>query len=132
MYLAPENWLFFRYGANECAAVIYLNHGFGFLCPYVNDYNCNKSCLGTCFLMLVAYTATIYLTQRHFAQNPFSLTNLGLRLSWDVPCGRRILVKLLPPCAVLKYSFYLLSSQLKSIYCPTKTGERGGILSSPF
>ena len=130
MYLAPESWLFFRYGANECAAVIYLNHGYGFLRLYVNDYNCSKSCLGTCFLISVAYTATVCLTQRYSARNPFSSTNLGSMLSWDVPCGRRILVKLLQPCTVLKYSFYLLSSWLKSIYCPAKTSE-GGVLFLP-
>ena len=41
----------------------------------------DKSCLETCFL-------TIYLTQRHVAQNLFFLLNLVLKLSQDVCLGK--------------------------------------------
>ena len=38
----------------------------------------------------------------------------------------------LQPCTVLKYSFYLLSNWLKSVYCPAKTSEGGGLFLPPF
>ena len=53
MYLAPENWPFFKSERNDHTAQC-LAHGNTFLRFYVNDYNCNKSCLGTCFSRLVA------------------------------------------------------------------------------
>ena len=52
MYLAPENWPFFKSERNDHTAQC-LAHGNTFLRFYVNDYNCNKSCLGTCFSRLI-------------------------------------------------------------------------------
>jgi len=53
------------------------------------------------------------LAKRHSARNPFSLTNLGSMLFGDVPCGRRIPVKLLQTCTVLKYFFIFLAANRK-------------------
>jgi len=59
-----------------------LTYEYTFLRLYVNDYNCNKSCLGTCF------SATEYLSQRLVAWNTFLLVNLVLKLSQHVCLGK--------------------------------------------
>ena len=78
----------------------FLRHPYAFLRLYANDFNCNKSQLGTCF------SATIYLTQKHIAQNPFLLTNLVLKVSQDVCLGKGSNGS----CTTLKCSFYLFSA----------------------
>ena len=62
--ILPENWPFFRWGTNDHTAQC-LTHGNAFLRLYV-DYNCNKSCLGTCISRLVPPddTVTVYIAQR--------------------------------------------------------------------
>ena len=50
--ILPKNWPFFSSGANDHTAQC-LAHGNAFLRLYINDYNCNKSCLETCFSRLV-------------------------------------------------------------------------------
>ena len=81
---------------------------------YVNDYNCNKSCLGTCF------SATIYLAQRHIAQKSFLLLRSYPRMN----ALRKGLVELLHTWGIL----FILISQLKS---PAEASEEG-TLSIPF
>ena len=48
----PKNWPFFRSVTNDHTPQC-LTHGNASLRLYVNNYNCNKSCLGTCFSRLV-------------------------------------------------------------------------------
>ena len=48
----PKNWPFFRSGTNDHTPQC-LTHGNASLRVYVNDYNSNKSCQGTCFSILV-------------------------------------------------------------------------------
>ena len=109
MYLTQE-WLFFRSRTYEQGNVL----------DYVNDYNvnvnyynCNKSCLGTCYSTLVPLiTQQQYISPRevvwnHFPwQDPCSLANLVLKLSQDV-CLQKGSGETL---TILRYSIYLFSA----------------------
>ena len=75
MYLAQL--AFVGSGTNEYITQC-VTHGNTFLILYANNYNCNKSCLRTCF------SATVYLAQKYLAWNSFLLANLVLKLSQDV------------------------------------------------
>ena len=71
----PKNWPFFRSRTNDNTAQC-PTHGNAFLRLYVNDYNCNKSRVGTCFSRHVPLiTQQQYVYPRDVAQNPFSLAN---------------------------------------------------------
>ena len=85
-----------------------------FLRLYVDDYNCNKSCLGTCFSRLVPpdYTAAVYVSPRDWAWDPFSLANLVPKLSLDVCLGKGSDGTL----TTLRYSFYLFSAASWEVY----------------
>ena len=84
-----------------------LTHENVFLRLYVNDYNCNKSCLGTCVSRLVALiTQQQYILPREVAQNPLSLANLVPKLSQDVCLGKGSGGTL----TILRHSFYLVSA----------------------
>lgn len=77
----------------------------------------DKSCLGTCFL------TTMYLTQRHVAQNLLFLANLVLKLSQDVcmPWERVWWNSYNFEKFFFYYFFFflsILSTQLRSIQCP--------------
>ena len=64
-------------------------HGNAFLRLYVNDCNCNKSCLGTCFSRLVALiTQKQYILPRDVVLNWFSLAKVVPKLSQDVCLGK--------------------------------------------
>ena len=64
-------------------------HRNAFLGLYLNDYNCIKFCLGTCFSRLVPLiTQQQYILPRNLAQNLFSLTNLVPKLSQDLYLGK--------------------------------------------
>ena len=84
----PENWPFFRSGTIDHRAQG-LTHGNAFLRLYVNNYNCNKFCLGTCFSRLVPLiTQQQYIYPRDVAQKVFSQVNLVPKLSQDVCLGK--------------------------------------------
>ena len=86
--ILPQNWPFFRSQNNGHTAKC-LTHGNSFLRHYVNDYNCYKSCLGTCFsILLPLITQQQYISPREDARNPFSLANLVLKLSQEVCLGK--------------------------------------------
>ena len=83
-----------------------LTHGNAFLRLYVNDYNYNKSCLGTCISRLVPLiTQQDYILPRDFVWNLFSLANLVPKLSQDECIGKGSGGTL----TTLSYSFYLFS-----------------------
>ena len=78
----------FRSGTNDHTAQC-LTHGNAFLRLYVNDYICNRSCLGTCFSRLVPLIAQKqYISPREVALNLFSLANLVPKLSQDIRLGK--------------------------------------------
>ena len=81
-WIFPGNWPFFRSRADACIAQS-LTHGNAFLRLYVNDYNCNKSCLRTCPSRLVPLMTQQYISTRDLARNPFSLATLVTQLSQD-------------------------------------------------
>ena len=84
----------------------FLRPHYAFLGLYVNDYNCNKSCLGNCF------SVTIYLIHKYIARNLFLLAKLVLKLSQDACLGRgsgRTFT-------TLRYSFYLFSASSWKVY----------------
>ena len=60
--ILPKNWPFFRFRAYD--------HGNVLLTLYVNDYNYNKACLGTCNSRLVPLiTQQQYISPREVVQN---------------------------------------------------------------
>ena len=78
-----------------------------FLGSMLNDYNCNKSCLGTCFSILAPLiTQQQCIRPRDLALNTFSLANLVPKLSQDVCLGKGSGGTL----TTLRYSFYLFSA----------------------
>ena len=52
--ILPKNWPFFRSRTNDHTAQC-PTHGNAFLRLFVNDYNCYKSCVGTCFSRLYTW-----------------------------------------------------------------------------
>ena len=106
--ILPKNGPLFRLGTNNHTAQCF-TPGHAFLRLYVNDYNCNKSRLGTCFSRPRThdYTATVYL-----AQNPFSLANLLPKLFYDGCLGKGSGGTL----RTLRYSFYLFSAACWGVY----------------
>ena len=104
--ILPENWPLFRSRTNDYKAQC-LTHGNAFLMLYVNDYNCNKSCLETCISRLVPLiTQQQCSLPRDIIWNLFSLANFVSKLSPDVCLGKgpnRTLT-------TLRYSFYLFSA----------------------
>ena len=107
-----ENWPFFRSRANDYTAQC-LTHGNAFPRPYVNDFNYNKSFLGTYISRLVPLiTQQQYILPRDFVWNLFSLANLVPKLSQDICLGKgpnRTLT-------MLRYSFHLFSAASWEIY----------------
>ena len=102
----PKNWPFFRSVTNDHTPQC-LTHGNASLRLYVNNYNCNKSCLGTCFSRLVPLiTQQQYIYPRDVAQKVFSQANLVPKLSQDVFLGKGSGGTF----TTLKYSFYLFSA----------------------
>ena len=90
-----------------------LSHGNAFLRLYGNDYNCNKSCLGTYISRLVPLlTQQQYILHRDIVWNLFSLANLVPKLTQDVCLGKG------PnrPLTMLRYSFYLFSAATWEVY----------------
>ena len=112
MYLTQE-WLFFRSRTYEQGNVL----------DYVNDYNvnvnyynCNKSCLGTCYSTLVPLiTQQQYILPRDIAQ-----TLPGTHSPWLILCQSYLrmygLGKGLVKLSVLRYSFYLFSAASWKVY----------------
>ena len=99
--ILPENWPFFRSKTNDYTAQC-LTHGNAFLRLYVNDYNCNKSYLGTCISRLVPLIAQQqYILPRDVFWNLFSLANLVPKLSPDIFLGKGLNRTL----TTLRYSF---------------------------
>ena len=93
-------------GANGHTAQC-LYYGNAFLRLYVNNYNCNKSCLETYFSRLVPLiTQQQYISPREGARKQFSLANLVPNLSQDVCLGKGSGGFL----TTLRYSFYLFSA----------------------
>ena len=77
----PKNWPFFRSRTNDNTAQC-PTHGNAFLRLYVNDYNCNKSRVGTCFSRLVPLiTQQQYILPRDIAQ-----TLPGTHSPWLILC----------------------------------------------
>ena len=110
--ILPENWPFFRSRINDYTAQC-LTHGNAFLRLYVNDYNYNKSCLGTCISRLVPLiTQQDYILPRDIVWNLFSLANLVPKLSQDECLGKGPNGTL----TTLRYSFYLCSAASWEIY----------------
>ena len=86
--------------------MLFLDTHYAFLRLYVNDYNCNKSCLGNCF------SVTIHIIHKYVARNLLLLANLVLKLSQDACLGRgsgRTFT-------TLRYSFYLFSTSSWEVY----------------
>ena len=86
--------------------MLFLDTHYAFLRLYVNDYNCNKSCLGNCF------SVTIHIIHKYVARNLLLLANLVLKLSQDACLGRgsgRTFT-------TLRYSFYLFSAASWKVY----------------
>ena len=111
MYLVQE-LLFFRSRTNGHRAQGF-THGNAFLRLYGNDYNCNKSCLGTYISRLVPLlTQQQYTLHRDIVWNLLSLANLVPKLSQDVCLGKG------PnrPLTTLRYSFYLFSAASWEVY----------------
>ena len=110
--ILPENWPFLRSRTNDYTVWCY-THGNAFLQLYVNDYNCNKYCLGTCISRLVALiTQQWYILPRDIVWNLFSLANLVPKLSQDICLGKGPSGTL----TTLRYSFYLFSAASWEIY----------------
>ena len=110
--ILPENWPFFRSRINDYTAQC-LTHGNAFLRLYVNDYNYNKSCLGTCISRLLPLiTQQDYIVPRDIVWNLFSLANLVPKLSQDECLGKGPNGTL----TTLRYSFYLCSAASWEIY----------------
>ena len=104
--ILPEKWPFSRSRTKDHTAQ-HLTHGNAFFRLYVNNYNCDKSCLGTCSSRLVPLiTQQQYISPREGAQNQFSLANLVPNLSQDVCLGKGSVGTL----TTLRYSFYLFSA----------------------
>ena len=84
-----------------------------FLGSMLNDYNCNKSCLGTCFSRLVPLiTQQQCIWPRDLALNTFSLANLVPKLSQDACLGKGSGGTL----TTLRYSLYLFSAASWEVY----------------
>ena len=107
-----ENWPFFRSRANDYTAQC-LTHGNAFPRPYVNDFNYNKSFLGTYVSRLVPLiTQQQYILPRDFVWNLFSLANLVPKLSQDVCLGKGSDGTL----STLWYYFYLFPTANWKVY----------------
>ena len=70
VYGVAQSWTglkWLRSSSSNAQTVQCLTHGNASIRLYVNNYNCNKSCLGNLFLKTCTPddTATVYLTQRH-------------------------------------------------------------------
>ena len=110
--ILPENWHFFSSRTNDYTAQC-LTHGNAFLRLYVNDYNCNKSCPGTCISRLVPLIAQQhYILPRDTIWNLFSLANLVPKLTLDICLGKEPNRTL----TTLGYSFYLFSTTSWEMY----------------
>ena len=110
--ILPENWPFLRSRTNDYTVWCY-THGNAFLQLYVNDYNCNKYCLGTCISRLVALiTQQWYILPRDIVWNLFSLANLVPKLTLDICLGKEPNRTL----TTLGYSFYLFSTTSWEMY----------------
>ena len=84
-----------------------------FLGSMLNDYNCNKSCLGTCFSRLVPLITQQQCNwPRDLALNRFSLANLVPKLSQDACLGKGSGGTL----TTLRYSLYLFSAASWEVY----------------
>ena len=91
VYGVAQSWTglkWLRSSSSNAQTVQCLTHGNASIRLYVNNYNCNKSCLGNLFLKTCTPddTATVYLTQRHcrihspwliLCQNDFRMYVLG-------------------------------------------------------
>ena len=125
--ILPKNWPFFRSRTNDHTAQC-LTHGNPFLRLCVNDYNCNKSCLGTSFSRLVPLiTQQQYIYPRDVAGNLFSQANLVPKLSQDVCLGKGSGGTL----RTLKYSFCLFSTASWKLY-KARLNEWSGYSPAPF
>ena len=125
--ILPENWPFLRSRTNDYTVWCY-THGNAFLQLYVNDYNCNKYCLGTCISRLVALiTQQWYILPRDIVWNLFSLANLVPKLSQDICLGKGPSGTL----TTLRYSFYLfLAASWEVCKVPLKLVRRVLFLST--
>ena len=125
--ILPKNWPFFRFRA--------YGHGNVLLTLYVNDYNYNKACLGTCNSRLVPLIRQQqYISPREVVQNhspwkdPCSLANLVLKLSQDV-CLQKGSGRTL---STMRYSIYLFSAASWEVCDAMLKLVKGGTLSTPF
>ena len=126
-HILPENWPFSRSRTNDYTAEC-LTHGNAFLRLYGNDYNCNKSCLGTYISRLVPLlTEQQYILHGDIVWNLLSLANLVPKLSQDVCLGKG------PnrPLTTLRYSFYLFSAASWKLY-KARLNEWSGYSPAPF
>ena len=120
--ILPKNWPFFRSRTNDHTAQC-LTHGNPFLRLCVNDYNCNKSCLGTSFSRLVPLiTQQQYILPRTrspwliFCQSYFMMDALG-----------KGLVELLEPWSIL---FIYFPQLVENCIRPIWMNEVGTLLPS--
>ena len=130
--ISPKNWPFFRSRTYEQGNVL------GYVNDYkvnVNYYNCNKSCLGTCYSRLVPL-----ITQQHYisprevvgnhspSQDPCSLANLVLKLPQDVFLQKGSGETL----TTSRYSIYLFSAASWEVCNAMLKLVSMGTLSTPF
>ena len=107
--LLRENWPLW---ANDHTAQS-LTHGNAFLRLCINNYNGNKSCLGTRFSRLVPMIMYHqYISPRDIARNQFFLANVVPKLSQDVYLGKGSGGTL----TTLRYSFNLFAAASWEVY----------------
>ena len=109
--ILPENWHFFSSRTNDYTAQC-LTHGNAFLRLYVNDYNCNKSCLGTCFSRLIPRLHSNSISHPEMLSGTCYLWLILCQLSQDVCLGKGSGGTL----TMLRYSFYLFSAASWEVY----------------
>ena len=117
----PKNWPFFRSRTSDNTAQ----------CPTMETLF-----LGSMLMIIIVtnlakepvFSATLYLSQRHVARNPFSLANLVPKLSQDVCLGKGSNGS----CTTLKCSFYLFSAASWEVYKALLKLVGVGTRSTPF
>ena len=132
--ILPKNRPCFRSRTNDYTTQCF-THRNAFLRLYANDFNCNKSRLGTCFSRLFPLiTQQQYISPREVVWNhsPWqdlcSLANLVLKLSQEVCLGKGSGETL----TTLRYCFNLFSAASSEVYNALLNLVRMGNLSAPF
>ena len=109
--ILPKNWPFFTSRTNDYTTQC-LTHKNAFLRLYVNDYNCNKSCLGTCFSRLIPRLHSNSISHPEMLSGTCYLWLILCQLSQDVCLGKGSGGTL----TMLRYSFYLFSAASWEVY----------------